>query len=207
MATTNPHGNKVAISSAYLSSGPMTLTVKQKYWSWFKNTGRGFTVTNDANSDLIFALSTKRFGKRRYVEDAAGATLFELERHWYSRHNAWILKSPEGDTILSVRLRWSKFQLNLEVEWKAPCLDGSERDVEVHVEGGDVWHEKAHIKAGGSPIAQLRCTNTVGGFLSSYKVTPPVWEVHIGEGVDMALASILVVCASDVFSEGRIYMV
>ncbi|KAI7170608.1 hypothetical protein KC352_g25045, partial [Hortaea werneckii] len=97
--------------------------------------------------------------------------------------------------------------LNLEVEWKAPCLDGSERDVEVHVEGGDVWHEKAHIKAGGSPIAQLRCTNTVGGFLSSYKVTPPVWEVHIGEGVDMALASILVVCASDVFSEGRIYMV
>ncbi|TKA30107.1 hypothetical protein B0A50_02826 [Salinomyces thailandicus] len=219
------HGDKSVSCPEHVTSTPTTtLTVKQKYWSYFKSTGRGFTVTN-ASSDnndnnnnnnddnpLLFALSTKSFGKRRCLEDTTGKALFNLERNWLSRRKAWVLKDPEGNTVFTVRLRWSKFRIKMEVEWKGlnppgGGESGGTRGGGVTVEGENVWHERVRMLDGGCLMAEMRCTNTVGGILSSYKVTPPVWEVQVREGVDLALVTVLAVCVSDIFSEGRVYMV
>ena len=191
MALSNPHGDKITIRPAYIATSPTTLTVKQKYWSWFKNTGRGFTVTNSADDSLLFALSTKSWGKHRFLEDKEGNSLFELQRNWTKRKDAWVLQDRDGNVILNVRLRWSKVHMNLEVEWQSPSPSGESRDVDVRVKGGDVWHEKLQATAGDTPIMAIRCSNTIGGILSSYKVTPPVWEVMVGEGVDLTLVSLL----------------
>ncbi|GAB7364889.1 hypothetical protein MBLNU230_g5680t1 [Neophaeotheca triangularis] len=201
--------------------GPTTLQVEQKMYRWFKKSGRGFTITENAADGLpLFVIESGKQGKRRNFQDRDGTPLFDVRRNWMSQKKAWEVLDAEDKVVMTIRYEWYHSHMTLEA-----VLPGAPRDVAGNVEqtvvrirGSDVWQRVQEarvvkgdgVEAAGEPFLRAECTNMpaggMGGFLSSFQVTPPIWEVRVAEGVNLGLASVLAVAMSDVYSESRIYM-
>lgn len=69
-------------------------------------------------------------------------------------------------------------------------MDGSEDDskgFELNIKTLDKWGSCFTVSLDGRTVMRMRCTNMMNNFLSSFKCTPPRWDVDIVEGVDLVL--------------------
>ncbi|KAK5168914.1 uncharacterized protein LTR77_006223 [Saxophila tyrrhenica] len=195
MSSSHPSNAQLTIAPDMITSTPVKLEVKQKYWSWFKQTGRGFSITKDDGS-VLFVVGSSSMGKHRIIEDAHGKPLFSLERNWTSQKRAWVLKSEE-DVVLTVEFSWFQRKLSME----ATPSDGTKG--KVNVDANDMAGGNLRITSGEETMATIQCEGAMTGYLSWLKVTPPVWSVDVAAGADLCLVTVLAVCASDAFSENR----
>ncbi|KAL2784071.1 hypothetical protein BJX66DRAFT_97196 [Aspergillus keveii] len=221
----------------YTVKEPATLRVTQSYWSWFKNTGRGYTInelTDRAGAAPLFTVETRLSGKYRVFKDRQGKALCRLQRNFISKSEAWVLtrakggdeheegaEEPEGGeekkeedeklfTVSYDRLRW-KMTIKLNraaLSSSVPEFEsGSEGDVELHIKSVNLWGSGFTVLIGDQTVMKMRCTNMMHNAMSSFKVTPPRWELELIEGMDSVLTAAIAVLISDSFSEMHVYMV
>ncbi|RJE17964.1 hypothetical protein PHISCL_09700 [Aspergillus sclerotialis] len=196
MTFPNPFGKD------YICHEPTALQVTQHYWSWFKNTGRGFTITYPGSETPLFVVETKQIGKKRCIEDRHGKPLCRLERNYLSKQSAWSLTRDDGKKLFTVVYNWCSWSMHIHMNDSENDLGG----IELRVKNLDTWGSCFAVSLGDKTIMRMRCTNMMNNFLSSFKITPPRWDVDIVEGVDLVLAAALAVVVSDSYSEMHIYM-
>ena len=197
-----------------------TLEVRQKYWSWFSNTGRGFSINRDDGS-VLFVVSTTSMGKHRILQDHLGQPLFDLERNFTSNRGAFVA-TRMGNEVLRVKYNWVHRKIKMEAtpSTGAWTVAGKRIDVEAH----DTTGSSFSATVGSEVLMEVRCNNVSKGPLGSLKVTPPEWTVKVDGGVDLALvshgghsftfstakicvqAALITVCISDAFSEAHFLM-
>ncbi|KAL2829049.1 hypothetical protein BJY01DRAFT_127195 [Aspergillus pseudoustus] len=202
---------------------PTAFRVNQRYWSWLKNTGRGFAInalTDRSSSAPLFTVETRLSGKHRVFKDRQGTALCQLKRNWTQKKDAWILTRGEDEgkeTLFTVHyhwFHWSRWKLNLKLNGAALARNGyqfesgsSPQDVELEVKSVNMWGSGFTVVLDGQTIMRMRCTNMMHNVMSSFKVTPPRWDVDLVEGMDSVLAATIAVVVSDSFSEAHLYMV
>ncbi|KAJ5807887.1 hypothetical protein N7474_009156 [Penicillium riverlandense] len=191
----NPFGKE------YLCQKSTALQVKQKYWSCVKNTGRGFCITFPYDDSPSFTIGTKKMGKHRTFQDEYGRILCCLERNFLSKEHAWIL-TRGSERLLTVHYRCLPWKMTIKMEGSAD----QEMSKVLEVKCLDTWCSGFVVKLGDWTIMRLHCINMMNNMLSSFKVTPPVWDVDVVEGTDLLLASVLSVIISDAYSEMHLYM-
>ncbi|CEL06008.1 hypothetical protein ASPCAL07120 [Aspergillus calidoustus] len=222
-------------SNSYSVTTPTTLRVTQSYWSWFKSTGRGYTITeltDRASASPLFTVETRLSGKYRVFRDREGTPLCRLQRNFLKRDGAWVLtriksgddgdregepevgkEKDEGEerlfTVSYDQLRW---KMTIKINGAAISNSGSEArsesgGVELQIKSVNLWGSGFTVVLGDQTVMKMRCTNMMHNAMSSFKVTPPRWEVELVEGMDSVLAATIAVVISDSFSEMHIYMV
>lgn len=179
MALPKPFGEK------YVSQEPTVLQVKQRYWSTFKNTGRGFSITSPGDDSPLFVVETKHMGKYRSIEDRHGESLCHLERKFFSKNNAWVLTRGD-ETLFTVYYEWLAWKMHISMGSSEP--DGQESSkIDLQAKSLDRWGSCFTVTLGDKTIMRMRCTNMRNNFLSSFKVTPPRWDMDVVEGTDIVL--------------------
>lgn len=180
---------------------PIALQVITNFSRFLKKSGRSFTVTESASDGLpLFVVESGTQGKRRNFQDRNGEPLFDLKRNWMSQKKAWEVTDAEGNVIMAVKYEWMHWHMTLEATLPVEAGDvGGSGQTVVRVRGNDVWHKvqearvvrKGSEKDAGEPFLRAECTNLLGnsGFMSSYQVEPPIWDVRVAEGVNLALVS------------------
>lgn len=178
-----PNGDRQpAIIPGMATSGPVELELKQKYWSWFKDTGRGFVAVRNDGS-LAFIARSQMQGKRRTIEDGSGKPLFKLERNWTSKSRAWVLKSS-GDIILTVDFVPVHRRMSMTVSFDESANAQHEP---VRVQASDSTGGHLTITCGDTTLATMQCKNITSGYFSSLMVVPPTWSVDVAAGADICL--------------------
>ncbi|KAL3454571.1 hypothetical protein BJX65DRAFT_4659 [Aspergillus insuetus] len=84
---------------------------------------------------------------------------------------------------------------------------GSKGDVELQIKSANLWGSGFTVVLGDQTVMKMRCTNMMHNAMSSFKFTPPRWELELAEGMDSVLAGTIAVVISDSFSEMHIYTV
>lgn len=179
MSSTNPFGD------TYKLAQPTVLNVRQKYWSWFSNTGRGFSIT-DGDGSMLFVVSTTSMGKRRTLQDHLGQPLFDLERNFTSNRGAFVA-TRMGSEVLRVKYSWvhRKIQMELSLSVQVSSVPGGSISIKAKDTSGSLFG----VTVGSEVVMDVQCTNVSKGALGTLKVTPPEWVVKVGGGFDLALVS------------------
>jgi uncharacterized protein YxjI len=164
---------------------PTTLEVRQKYWSWFSNTGRGFSINRNDGS-VLFVVSTTSMGKHRILQDHLGQPLFDLERNFTSNRGAFVA-TRMGDEVLRVKYNWVHRKIKMEATLSVEAW--SVVGKRIVIEANDTSGSSFSATVGSEVVMDVRCTNVSKGPFGSLKVTPPEWTVKAGSGIDLALVS------------------
>ncbi|SMR61954.1 unnamed protein product [Zymoseptoria tritici ST99CH_1E4] len=187
----------------HVTTTATTLIIEQKYWSWFKNTGRGFTISKqqeegaEQTSALLFTAETRIAGKYRTISDYNGTLLFHLQRNKLRKSKGWVLTDPAEKVLLQLRYSWARPHIS------DVTFGPDKAEPELTIVAKDFWWANLDIVRVTDKVVvgTVRCTNMSPGFLSQFKVTPPIWEVKVTEGTDLALMAVVTMGISDAFSQ------
>ncbi|KAL4934070.1 uncharacterized protein BDV17DRAFT_248269 [Aspergillus undulatus] len=206
--------------SQYTCTEPTAFRLNQSFWSWFKNTGRGYTIhtLTDRATAPLFTVETRLSGKYRVFKDGQGNHLCHLQRNFSSKKEAWILTRGEGEekeTLFSVHYDYLGMKLGITLNPAAASWNGDERGFETESSAGvqlqtrslNMWGSTYTVTLGDMTVMRMTCTNMMHNAPSSFKVTPPKWDVDVVEEINLVLAATLAVVVSDSFSEMHLYMV
>ncbi|KAL2826863.1 mitochondrial inner-membrane-bound regulator-domain-containing protein [Aspergillus cavernicola] len=183
MALPDPFGEE------YINQDPTVLQVNQRYWSYFKNTGRKFSITCPGEASPLFVVQTKHMGKYRSIEDRHGKQLCQLERNFFSKKTAWAL-TRSNKKLLTVSYNWLAWEMRITMEGSESAKQessSSETSIDLHIKPLNRWGSCFTVTLGDRTIMRMRCTNMMNNFLSSFKVTPPRLDVDVVEGTDLVL--------------------
>ncbi|KAL3476009.1 hypothetical protein BJX99DRAFT_258902 [Aspergillus californicus] len=182
---------------AYVCQEPTSLRVNQDNWSYFKDTGRGFSITGPDTNSPLFVVKTKYMGKHRTFEDRHGEALCHLKRNFLSKSNAWVL--TRGDqTVLNVSSGWGSWRLRIAIEGLS---DGEPSGCDLEIKSPDSWGNCFTVNLAGSTIMKMQCLNNMNNGNTSSS-----WDLNVTEGTDLVFAAALAVVISDSYSEMHMHM-
>lgn len=145
------------------------------------------TVLDEAGEKL-FAIESKGIASwswRRTIKDASGNTLLHLRKIFvYGIRNKWIVESPSGREICSLRHVSFRQRQALDVVLQNEYDKGNEVKVEVRPKDKGALTTLVDIK--GAPIAEIQLTGFNYGLNSLDK---SIWKAQVASGVDLALVS------------------
>ncbi|OGE55079.1 hypothetical protein PENARI_c005G02365 [Penicillium arizonense] len=187
----------IAIRTEYTVSDPTSIRVKQHSLSL---SGGEFTVSKwepDQSSRLedspdILSVTGKvtSFHQRRHFRDPSGLPLFELSNK--SLGSTRFVNLPGGGSgsepiaIFAPRFDWHKDKFDLYV--KNAVANGEETLLEVR--GQDVYKLRTNVWANGALVMTIKRTDRYAPYIPLKR---PEWQVDVGGGMDLSLASCIVV--------------
>lgn len=138
--------------------------------------------------------------ERRTFFDASGLPLFDL--YHTRRGSTWHIEVPGGKSP-SLGFVEPQFTSATKEEYKVQLRNaaGSGEDVVLRVQGQDVWKLRTNVTVGDQVVMTAKRLDRMSVYLPGSKVE---WQVEVAEGMDMALASaIMVVLATNLYTSGR----
>ena len=172
----------VAIADGFISKGETSI-VMQCHDRVFKRV----TVLEEGGEKLFTAESkgVASMSWRRTVKDASGSPLFELRKvAGYTFKTKWVVESPDGREICSVRQ--SSFKQRLALDVVVQNEDDKDNEVMVEVRPKDQNALTTLINVEGASIAEIQMT---GVNTSLNGLDRSVWRARVAGGVDRALVS------------------
>ncbi len=133
---------------------------------------------------------------RRSFFDASGLPLFDLYHRpvavtWYVELPGRKEKNKDESSatpIARIMPRFSIFKDNLEVSVRNAADHGEE--VTLRVQGQDIWKQRTNVYLGEKVVMTAKRTDKMSTYLPGKKLE---WIVDIAAGMDMSLASVIVV--------------
>lgn len=218
-----PPRGPIAIRPQFIAQDESTvLSVKENNFSLAH---RDFTVRK-ANGDTFMTISgrTLSLGLQREFRDSSGLPLFELRKRQYlkkrSSNAGWSLALPgyetgqEYDDVLTATFKsfWIHPKLDVRLKNLAPpqhsprsndsaidLADSYHENVVLQVRGQDSSRLNTHVLCEGRKVIHIRresnqLTESVYPHGFGYK---PEWELTVAQGVDVALAIVIVVILAE----------
>jgi hypothetical protein len=145
------------------------------------------TLLDEAGEKLFTAESKgiASWSWRRTVKDASGSHLFDLRKTvGYIRRSKWVVESPSGQEICSLRHISLRQRQALDVVFRNEDDKGNEMVVEVRPKDQGALTTLVNIK--GAPVAEIQMTE-VNFSLNGRDRS--VWKARVAGGVDLTLVS------------------
>lgn len=195
----------IAIRPEHIADSQKTFLVQQQGHGGSKEPRTKFTIeaTNSAKPlrekdviegkkqhEMLITVDARylTLEDRHAFRDATGLPLFELyhNKSWVT----WYIDTPGGNgtKIAVIKPRLSLFKDVLDVQLKNAAADGE--DVTLHVRGQDVWKQRINVYFGDSVVMTVKRTDKLSAYVFSKKLS---WVVDVAEGMDVSLASAIVV--------------
>ncbi|PLB33632.1 tubby C-terminal-like domain-containing protein [Aspergillus candidus] len=185
----------IAIRNEYIASYPTTIYVKQHKKS--KNSAdEDITVWKELDGSnkspeerklFVIDRESAPFTQYRYFRDASSLPLFELALK--KSGVTWFVHLPGGkdtsESIAAIAPRWNPLKNKLDVYVRNSAGDGEE--VKLKVRGQDLSRSKTHVYFKGALVMTALRTN---GHVSPTELE---WEVQVTRGLDVSLASVIMV--------------
>ncbi|GAD97691.1 conserved hypothetical protein [Paecilomyces variotii No. 5] len=153
--------------------------------------------TNQAEQrQTMFTVDGKYMSMTRKVHDASGLPLFVLRR--YSTSRKWTVELPRAESkkssqpIAKLKSRYGslKDDRNLSFKNAFPAEGAENEQVVLHIEGQDIWKQRTNIRYGNRVVMTAKRTDKMSTYLPGIKIE---WDVIVTAGMDVSLASIIVV--------------
>jgi hypothetical protein len=174
----------VLFGDEHVVAQPAKLKTQQKFWSWLKNTGRGFEIHLDGDDSPLFTVETKHIGQLRTLKDKQGRTICTLNHSFFSSEDCWTAVR-DNKTLLSVKYSWTPKECTIILEGLS---DGKGVAPTLKVHRSSKWLGSFSIqREDGQEVAKSRCINMAQSATSMLKVTPPTWEMDVPAGTDLVL--------------------
>jgi hypothetical protein len=174
----------VLFGDEHVVAQPAKLKTQQKFWSWLKDTGRGFEIRLDGDNSPLFTVETKHIGKLRTLKDKQGRTICTLNHSFFSSEDCWTAVR-DNKTLLSVKYTWTPKECTIILEGLS---DGKGVAPTLKVHRSSKWLGSFSIQQqDGQEVAKSRCINMAQSATSMLKVTPPTWEMDVPAGSDLVL--------------------
>lgn len=201
-------GSPIAIRPEYVTSRTTTLRVREVEDLVFN---RDFSVIKEDGS-ILMEITGKTISRnlKRQFTNSSGLPLFELRRnHQMKYEDAWSLAMPGAhthDSLLSVNFKvfWMHAKIDILFRNLAPPPAenaGSYSDhVTLEVRGQDFANTTAHVTCGSSKVMHIRRETDDVDQRAAYKNAyghRMGWQVTVAEGVDLALAAVIVVVLTE----------
>lgn len=125
---------------------------------------------------------------KRSFCDHSGLPLFDLYHKFAGV--TWYVELPGGNDTAIARLapRASTLKDKLEVSVKNAAANGEETTL--HVQGQDIWKQRTNVYLGDKVVMTAKRTDKWSVYVPGKKLE---WVVDIAAGMDIALASVIVV--------------
>jgi len=175
----------VAISDDGIGKGETALTMQ-----CHDRTFHNITVLGEAG-EKIFTVESKGSGSlswRRTVKDTSGNHLFDLRHIAYTMKNKWVVESPSGREICTLRhpSSLSKERSAFDMVVLNEADKGSE--VKVEVRPNDRSAITTTVNIDGSAVAEIRILES-NDVVNLKDKDRSVWRARVAGGVDRALVS------------------
>lgn len=174
-----------------LSSGKFTVFTQP---STPEENGSSSNKTKE-EPEVLFTVDGKYVSMKRHFYDASGLPLFVLRRHMMG--NKWEVELPgsakDGDdeSIATIQARFSTLKDNLDMTFvNAADGGGAGQDISLHIQGQDIWKQRTNILLGDRVVITAKRTDKFNTYIPGVKIE---WDVTIAEGIDISLASLIVV--------------
>ncbi|KAI9370914.1 tubby C-terminal-like domain-containing protein [Aspergillus egyptiacus] len=186
----------IAIRTEYTAPYLTTLHIKQHGKSKHDVLGESLTVwrwpdggSQSQDERKLFSVGSESvpFRQRRHVRDASGLPLFELSQK--KAGVTWFVHLPGGketsESIAAIAPRWNPLRNKLDVYVRNAARDGTE--VKLKVRGQDVSKAQTNVYFDGALV--MIATR----FDDHRSLTELEWKVEVARGMDISLASVIVV--------------
>ncbi|KAJ0423515.1 hypothetical protein BJY00DRAFT_310171 [Aspergillus carlsbadensis] len=190
----------IAILTDYIAASPTTIRVKQHkksrnrapgddltVWTWSDDEISTSTRSSDQRKLFSVAGDSVPFSQRRSFRDAAGLPLFELAQK--KAGVTWFVHVPgeeeTSEAIAAIAPRWNPLKNKLDVYVRNAAGNGAE--VKLKLRCQDLSRFRTHVYYDG---ALVMAASRVDGHDS---LTEVEWEVDVAGGLDISLASVIMV--------------
>lgn len=137
--------------------------------------------------------------ERRTFYDASGLPLFDL--YHSPRGTTWQIEVPGGNSPSLAFLEPQGSTVKDDYKLQLGNAMDSRQDVVLHVQGQDIWKLRTNVFLGDQVIMTTKRLDKFSVYLPGTKVE---WMVSVAEGMDVALASaIVVVMGTNMYTNGR----
>ncbi|KAF2142810.1 uncharacterized protein K452DRAFT_297342 [Aplosporella prunicola CBS 121167] len=217
----SPLKQPIAIRPEHIATSPTRLRVKQRdnalHSGDFSISKEETSFSGGANNagasteapqpSKLFTVDGKLLSvsQRRIFYDASSLPLFEVCRK--ALGTTWYVQVPgagrDGADLRLAELapRFSAFKDNLDLYVRNAAADGEDAFLEVR--GQDIWKLRTNVYVDGKPVMTVKRTDKLAVYVLGKHLE---WVVDVAEGMDLSLASAIVVVMAATMYDSNITM-